>query len=184
MVCVRLTNIALSMAISLLISSTSLAKSIENKAASDNAQKRTVGQTANIQVLNKNGIYKSHLSYLSRVDTGAAVTSLHAIQIQNPSKSDHLHDSIGQMISFKTCNESNQCQSFDKKVVDIVRVRNAQGIEERYVIEMDLVWNDFAKRVKVNLRDRSKMNYKLLLGRNWMKHDIVVDVDQNEGIIE
>ena len=144
-------------------------------------EKKTVGQTAQIELDNAATV---NLRFLSRVDTGAAVTSLHAMDIQSTSPDEPLHASIGQMIRFKTCNESNQCQVLEKRVVDVVSVRNAQGVEDRYVIELDLIWKNFSKRVSVNLRDRSKMHYKLLLGRNWMHRDVVVDVDINEGVIQ
>ena len=36
--------------------------------------------------------------------------------------------------------------------------------------------------MEVNLRDRSAMTYKLLIGRNWLSEDYLVDVDINRPI--
>ena len=38
-------------------------------------------------------------------------------------------------------------------------------------------------RILANLRDRSKMRYKLLMGRDWLSQDFLVDVDINEEVV-
>jgi hypothetical protein len=35
------------------------------------------------------------------------------------------------------------------------------------------------KEVQVNLRDRTPMAYKLLVGRDWIRGDFLVDVSRN-----
>ncbi len=160
----------------------------------------TVGETAAIS------LPEMGLTYLSRIDTGARTTSLHAKDIivegldaevaeqevtseapaGQPDNTDEAIDRkshIGRTIQFRTMNELNQQATYTAKVVDVSRVRNAQGIEDRYVVELDLEWQGLNKRVKVNLRDRSAMTYKLLIGRNWLAGDVLVDVAQSEGII-
>jgi hypothetical protein len=163
----------------------------------------TVGETAAIS------LPEMGLTYLSRIDTGARTTSLHAKDIvvdgssaENvdqqvndeglSSKGNVSDDStedvdkkshIGRNIQFRTMNELNQQATYSAKVVDVSSVRNAQGVEDRYVVELDLEWQGLNKRVKVNLRDRSAMTYKLLIGRNWLAGDVLVDVAQSEGVI-
>ena len=63
-------------------------------------------------------------------------------------------------------------------IVKVSTVKNSQGTEQRYVIELPLSWKHVKKNVQVNLRDRSKMTYKLLIGRNFLSHDFLVDVDK------
>ncbi len=160
----------------------------------------TVGETAAIS------LPEMGLTYLSRIDTGARTTSLHAKDIivegfdaeavdqevtdeasaSQPDNAAEVIDKkshIGRNIQFRTMNELNQQATYTAKVIDVSRVRNAQGIEDRYVVELDLEWQGLNKRVKVNLRDRSAMTYKLLIGRNWLAGDVLVDVAQSEGII-
>jgi len=60
-------------------------------------------------------------------------------------------------------------------------VRNAQGVETRYQIPLTLRWHGIDKLIRVNLRDRSAMTYKLLIGRDWLMGDFVVDVEVNKG---
>ncbi|GAA5316387.1 MAG: RimK/LysX family protein [Candidatus Pelagadaptatus aseana] len=146
------------------------------------AQMQTVGETAVIALPDVG------LSYLSRIDTGARVTSLHVVDYEisgeplqeGERKSEH----IGRNIRFVTVNEYNQSASYETKVLDVSSVRNAQGTEDRYVVELALEWQGVTKKVKVNLRDRSAMSYKLLIGRNWLDGDFVVDVSQSEGVIQ
>jgi len=70
------------------------------------------------------------------------------------------------------------------KIIDVSKVRNAQGVEYRYVVNLNLNWQGMDKSGHVNLRDRSAMSYKLLIGRNWLSDDFVVDVNKSEGIIK
>jgi hypothetical protein len=37
--------------------------------------------------------------------------------------------------------------------------------------------------IYVNLRDRSHMNYKLLIGRNFLKHNYIVDVSEKSALV-
>ena len=40
-------------------------------------------------------------------------------------------------------------------------------------------WKDFRKEVLVTLNDRTDMEYPLLLGRNFLRGDFLVDVAQD-----
>ncbi len=41
-------------------------------------------------------------------------------------------------------------------------------------------WNGKNKSIPVNLRDRSELEYKLLIGRNWLEGDYLVDVTKDD----
>ena len=58
-------------------------------------------------------------------------------------------------------------------------LRTSHGTEWRYVVPLHLRWGDVEKRVQVNLYDRSPMAYKMLLGRDFLRGDFLVDVDRN-----
>lgn len=81
------------------------------------------------------------------------------------------------MISFKTMNEKGQKRVHKAKVEKVSLVKNAQGEEYRYMIKLTLQYKDVSKYVSVNLRDRTKMSYKLLIGRNWLHNDFYVLTD-------
>ena len=58
-------------------------------------------------------------------------------------------------------------------------VRNAVGQEERVYVELTIRHQGVEKQVQASLNDRSSLNYALLLGRNWLQDDFVVDVTRN-----
>jgi hypothetical protein len=140
--------------------------------------KKVIGETARIS-LNDGGI-----EYLARVDTGARITSVHALDIEVAGGASDQKDNIGKMVTFSTENEKGERKQVTTEIIRVAKVRNAQGVEYRYVVDLNLNWQGLDKSGHVNLRDRSVMSYKLLIGRNWLSDDFVVDVNKSEGIIK
>lgn len=136
------------------------------------ASKDIIGETAWITV---EGVPHK---YLSRIDTGARKTSIHAIDIQVTDGSEKLSDNVGKGITFTSIDGEGKSQKFSTTIIKVSTVKNSQGVEQRYVVELVLGWKDVTKKVEVNLRDRSAMQYKLLIGRNWLSSDFLVDVDR------
>ncbi|MBC7006584.1 ATP-dependent zinc protease [Photobacterium sp. BZF1] len=137
--------------------------------------KSIVGQVETIKV------YDLEMDYLARIDTGAATTSIHAKDIKvigDESDSDNMRDHLGHTVEFTSINEKGEEATYKGKIVKVSKIRNAQGVERRYAVKMDLGWNGEHKTVAVNLRDRSKLEYKLLIGRNWLEGDYLVDVEK------
>ena len=141
-------------------------------------QKMLIGETAWIRI--GGGAYP----YLARIDTGALVTSINAIEVSITDGSKEPEKNIGKKISFITINRDGRSQQFTGIIKRISTVRNSQGIEWRYIIELALSWKNVTKTVEVNLRDRSRMSYKLLIGRNWLSDDFLVDVDMKASKTE
>lgn len=136
--------------------------------------KQVIGETARIRV------EEAGLDFVARIDTGARVTSLHAVDIVIKDASKKERDNIGKQISFVTRNNRGERKIMRARIAGVALVANAQGREYRYEVELTLNWKGKEKRVRVNLRDRSRMTYKLLIGRNWLAHDYLVDVDKKE----
>jgi len=134
-------------------------------------EKTVIGETAWIQVA------QLPFAFLARIDTGARTTSIHAVDIQISDANAVAHENIGKTISFKTANRDGKFQTLTTDIVQVSTIRNSQGTEQRYVIELPLSYEHKQKKVLVNLRDRSRMKYKLLIGRNWLAGDFLVDVD-------
>ncbi|MEJ2765856.1 RimK/LysX family protein [Photobacterium sp. MCCC 1A19761] len=143
----------------------------------DCANRSIVGQVETIKV------HELDLDYKARIDTGAKTTSIHAIDLKvtgEDSDSDNMRDHLGDMVEFTTFNEKGEKATYKAKIIKVSKIRNAQGVERRYAVKMDLGWNGEHKRVSVNLRDRGKLEYKLLIGRNWLSEDYLVDVDKKD----
>jgi hypothetical protein len=135
------------------------------------SEKSLIGETAWI------GVRGIPFTYLSRIDTGARVTSIHAVDIEVINGSETADENIGKTISFTTVNRAGKSKTVTATITRVGTVKNSQGTEKRYVIMLPLSWKQIEKKVEVNLRDRSRMTYKLLIGRNWLSHDFLVDVD-------
>ena len=124
------------------------------------AAKRVIGQTAWVE------IPEAGLSFLGRVDTGAESTSVHAESI-------HLD---GGMVEFELVNRLGGRVRMRAPLAKTDVVRNAVGSEERMYVDLTIRHEGMEKRVRTSLNDRSALNYGLLLGRNWLQDDFLVDV--------
>ena len=101
----------------------------------------------------------------ARIDTGAAKSSLDArelkvhedsVQFKLPSKYGGLHLRL--------------------PVVEWRHVRTPEGLERRPVVELEICLGSERFRILVNLTDRSMVKYPLILGRNFLKENFLVDV--------
>ncbi len=159
----------------------------------DMDQRTTIGARAFVKLID------GDMEFLARIDSGARITSLHAVNIRLDGKKGLLYASspqkisgmpfhdkvkneeykqhIGRVILFDTMNELGEVKHLKARVHNVAKVRNAQGIEYRYVVRLGLKYKGVVKYKSVNLRDRSKMSYKLLIGRNWLNDDFVIKTD-------
>ena len=138
--------------------------------------KTIVGQIETIHIKELNSDYQA------RIDTGAATTSIHATNIEivgQKEESDNMRDHLGDTVKFTTYNEDNEAFEHTGRIIKVSKIRNAQGVERRYAVRMHLEFDGKDKKIAVNLRDRSKLDYKLLIGRNWLEGDYLVDVEKN-----
>jgi hypothetical protein len=55
-------------------------------------------------------------------------------------------------------------------------IRTSEGREVLLYVYLTISRQGVEKRVLVNLNDRSAMKFGLLLGRNWLESDFLVDV--------
>ena len=119
----------------------------------------------------------SGLPFPARVDTGATTCSIHyeAIEIEDAAASPA--DNVGKRVRILIQSPSGEQEWISTKIVDRVRVRTTTDDDERYKVQLKLRWQDVEKKVMVTLNDRDKMKYPLLLGRNFLRGDFLVDVN-------
>jgi hypothetical protein len=100
----------------------------------------------------------------ARIDTGAAQTSLDA------------RDMVikGDIVDFKLPEKYGGLQ-LSLPIVAWKTVRSAEAREQRPVVMMDFCIGSKHIRTRVNLNDRSKVKYPLLVGRNALKQHFIVD---------
>ena len=131
--------------------------------------KQVVGATELIEI----GTPK--IRFKARVDSGAKTSSIHAENIVVD-----LHaDPRGKPISFDLVNKEGHSQRIESHIVKQIKVKTSEGSEMRYAVALLMIWNKDSKTVLVTLNDRNSMHYRLLLGRNWLRGDYIVDVDIN-----
>ncbi|MEM7409444.1 MAG: RimK/LysX family protein [Myxococcota bacterium] len=132
-----------------------------------------LGATETIRVLD------AELDFLALVDTGAHSTSIHAIDLRIAHASDAMAQNIGKPIVFRVANERGETREVRSTISAVVWVSTANGSEPRYRVPLRLRWQGVEKRIEVNLRDRRPLTYKLLIGRDWIQGDFLVDVSRN-----
>ena len=127
------------------------------------ADKLIIGTTAKVR------IKQGRINFLARVDTGAKSTSIHANKIRVK----------GNRISFTIVNHKGKKARLKSKIIDEKIVKNADYREKRYYVYLTIKYKDISKKTLVNLNNRSDSEYKMLLGRNWLSGDFIVDVDMD-----
>lgn len=134
------------------------------------AEKRIIGPTTIVAEA------ISALNFKARVDTGAMTSSVHVEEWAIEGESDKMEENIGKKIRFRMKNHKGESQWLESRIEEIGVVRTSEQEEIRYKVQLTLCWNDVKKQVLVTLNDRSHMKYPMLLGRNFLEGDFVVDV--------
>lgn len=143
----------------------------------EDSSKPVIGEAANFLV---NGSSE----FRARIDSGATGTSINAANIAIVDEAKSMHDNKGKQIEFDIVDAEGNPTRIQSKIEGINKVTTPQGVEYRYVVPMTLTWNGETSILKVNLRDRSRMDYKLLIGRDWLDNNAVIDVAPKETIGE
>lgn len=130
--------------------------------------KRTIGPIAQLHVA------EAGFDYIARIDTGALISSIHAFDIEfEGAMHPEMRANKGKSIWFTTENHQGKQARIKAIIIDIPIIKSPIGCEERYIVELMIGEH----KVQATLRDRSLMDYKLLIGRNWLQGHYLVDVD-------
>ncbi len=100
----------------------------------------------------------------ARIDTGAGVSSLDVRGLTVK----------GKMAEFNLSPKYGGAR-ISVPVVGWQRFRSAESRERRPIVEIDLCVGPKKLRARVNLNDRSQVEYPFLIGRNILKENFVVD---------
>ncbi|QDT69207.1 hypothetical protein MalM25_21390 [Planctomycetes bacterium MalM25] len=142
------------------------------KEASNASDKRVIGATAEVvETL-------SGLKYQSRIDTGATTCSIHAENLKVEEGEKSMLKNIGKKVAFDLIDREGKRKRVEAVIADTVRVRTSDGKERRYKVWLTLRHAGFERRVHVTLNDRKHMDYRLLIGRNFLCGKFLVDVEQ------
>jgi hypothetical protein len=105
----------------------------------------------------------------ARIDTGAATSSIDTCEIKIE----------GEEVRFTL---ADRCGGLALRLplADVRHVQSAEQGEERPVVEIELCLGPRRLRTQVTLNDRSRLEYPLLVGRNTLAGEFVVDVSRSE----
>jgi hypothetical protein len=123
------------------------------------AEKETLGAVEQIIV------FPWNVKLLGRIDTGAATSSIDARDIR-------VKDNT---VEFKLF-EAGATQAVTLPIISWRNVRTSEGHARRPVVQLQLCIGSHLLSTAINLNDRSKMEYSLLIGRNVLAGRFVVDV--------
>jgi hypothetical protein len=119
----------------------------------------------------------SGLPFPARVDTGATTCSIHYEELEIEDAAESPEENIGKRVRILIKNTDGDKGWISTKIVDHVTVRTTTDDDDRYKVRLKLRWQDIEKHVLVTLKDREKMKYPLLVGRNFLRGDFLVDVN-------
>jgi hypothetical protein len=119
---------------------------------------------------------ESGLEFVARVDTGATICSLHAEDLSVRDGSPVMQENVGKRIQFRTVNRRGESIWLERPIAGVSEIRTSEQAEWRYLVPMTLVCAGIERQVLVSLNDRSQMSYAMLLGRNLLAGEFVVDV--------
>ena len=114
-------------------------------------------------------------SVRAKIDTGAKTSSLHCVTIK-PTKDGY--------VKFITLDENNKKFTGDyitKKISRIANVKSSNGtIQTRYFIQTPIVIYNKTYNMELSLSFRGSMKFPLLIGRELIKQDFLVDVTKKD----
>lgn len=119
-----------------------------------------------------------HQSFDARVDTGAATSSLNAINIEEFERNGK--DWVRfQLDEGQGAKETSQW--IEAKVVRYVRIRQASNddTERRAVVDLWVKLGTIHEKAEFTLADRSMMTNPILLGREFIRDIAIVDVSRS-----
>jgi ribosomal protein S6--L-glutamate ligase len=106
-------------------------------------------------------------SLVSKTDTGATTSALHAFNIQPFGSKTRPKVRFG----INPIEDNNQFAIYcSANVSDVRTVTSSNGISElRYVIETELGIGDVKKKIEITLTNRENMKYKMIIGRSALE---------------
>ena len=114
----------------------------------------------------------------ARVDTGARITSLHCADddLVIEDCSAVAEENTGKRARLRVHNKPGKSSWIETHIHSCVEVCNAEHAEIRYCVKLPLRYGKVERPTLVTLNDRSTMTYRLLLGRNFLHGNFLVDV--------
>ena len=118
----------------------------------------------------KVSIFPGNFKIKAKLDTGAEHSSLNAVHI------DEFERNGAKWVRFDVTNWKGRKESIETRVIRKAKIKQ-HGREStvRPVIRLGICLGNVYKEVEVNLQDRRKFQYRMLIGRSYLKALFLVD---------
>ncbi len=115
-------------------------------------------------------IFPGNLKIKAKLDTGARNSSLNANHIEKFER-----DGVN-WVRFKLKNWKGRTENIEARVIRMATIKqHGDKSMTRPVIRLGICLGNVFKEVEVNLEDRRKFNYQMLIGRSFLQKSILVD---------
>lgn len=109
----------------------------------------------------------------AKMDTGTLTSSLDAHDIRVFTRDDKV------WVRFVLKNTYGKSITLERLVVRFARFKKQNhDVERRPVVELGLCLNDFFHNTQINLSNRERFTYPMLIGRRFLSGNIIVDTDK------
>jgi hypothetical protein len=108
-----------------------------------------------------------------RVDTGAKTSSLHVDDIEKERREGKLGVAFTLHPDIYDIDKVTRCWA---PISDVRRIKSSNGaVDQRLVIKTMMVISSVKKEIEITLSNRADMSYLMLLGREGIGEDFLVD---------
>ena len=115
-------------------------------------------------------ISPGNLVLQAKLDSGADNSSLNVSDVVEFERNGE------KWVRFGLVNDLGQSVVIERRLVRIARIKRHRGMrQERPVVRMGICVGNYYKEAEVNLVDRSKFKYPLLIGRSFMGNGLLID---------
>jgi hypothetical protein len=130
----------------------------------DAKEKKHIGWIENVKV------FPSELQFKAKIDTGAYNSSINAKNIAE-------FDRDGETwVRFDVVNRNNISSTIELPLIKKVTIKRHFGKKQRrYAVMMGVCLGKTYKETQVSLVDREGFLYAMLIGRNYLRGDFVID---------
>jgi len=126
--------------------------------------KKIIGAEETVRLLPMDMVFKA------RIDTGAKTTSIDARNIT-------LFERDGVKWVRFDCINGDKRKTLEERVIKVVKIkRHGAKSQSRYVVKMHIVLGPVSRHIEVNLNNRERFTYPVLIGRNFLRDLFIVDV--------
>ncbi len=111
-----------------------------------------------------------NIHFKAKLDTGAATCSLDAKIIKTFEKNNNIY------VTFETVDDNKKKHIITAKQTRVSSIKlKTKGVQLRPTVLLKVQVGNIARKVEVNLTDRSHFQYRLLVGRNYLASNFLID---------